>query len=112
MNDHLVTDRELLAALDLIAAVQTMAHDEDAAAGLAKDAVRREQQCFLRVRARRGGGRNVTFPARQYSVNGERRSFALLRPAALDPAATDSLRNAIEQAFRDHEAQAEARASL
>ena len=27
-----------------------------------------------------GGGRNVTFPARQYSVNGERRSFALLRP--------------------------------
>jgi hypothetical protein len=30
---------------------------------------------------RRGGGRNVTFPARQYSVNGERRSFALLRPA-------------------------------
>ena len=29
---------------------------------------------------RNGGGRNVTFPARQYSVNGERRSFALLRP--------------------------------
>jgi hypothetical protein len=27
-------------------------------------------------------GRNVTFPARQYSVNGERRSFALLRPIA------------------------------
>ena len=33
---------------------------------------------------RTGGGRNVTFPARQYSVNGERRSFALLRPTA-DP---------------------------
>jgi hypothetical protein len=30
---------------------------------------------------RTGAGRNVTFPARQYSVNGERRSFALLRPA-------------------------------
>ena len=29
---------------------------------------------------RRDGGRNVTFPARQYSVNGERRSFALLAP--------------------------------
>jgi hypothetical protein len=30
---------------------------------------------------RRGAGdRNVTFPARQYSVNGERRTFALLRP--------------------------------
>ena len=25
---------------------------------------------------RKNGGRNVTFPARQYSVNGERRSFA------------------------------------
>ena len=30
-----------------------------------------------------GNGRNVTFPARQYSVNGERRSFALLRPILL-----------------------------
>src|SRR4029079_13734938 len=30
---------------------------------------------------RRDGGRNVTFPARQYSVNGERRSYALLRTA-------------------------------
>lgn len=29
---------------------------------------------------RTGSGRNVTFPARQYAVNGERRSFALLRP--------------------------------
>jgi hypothetical protein len=28
---------------------------------------------------RRGGGANVTFSARQYSVNGERRSFALVR---------------------------------
>jgi len=28
---------------------------------------------------RKNGGRNVTFPARQYTVNGERRSFALLR---------------------------------
>ena len=27
-----------------------------------------------------GNGRNVTFPSRQFSVNGERRSFALLRP--------------------------------
>lgn len=35
---------------------------------------------------RKGGtGRNVTFPARQYSVNGERRSFALLRPVADSP---------------------------
>src|SRR3954447_2764564 len=35
---------------------------------------------------RRDGGRNVTFPARQYSVNGERRSFALLRPSRDDRA--------------------------
>ena len=33
---------------------------------------------------RRDGGRNVTFPARQFSVNGERRSFALLRPSKDD----------------------------
>lgn len=34
---------------------------------------------------RRGGsGLNVTFPARQYSVNGERRTFSLLRPIVLD----------------------------
>ncbi len=38
-----------------------------------------------------GGGRNVTFPARQYSVNGERRSFALLRPIA-DATAQDRIR--------------------
>lgn len=30
--------------------------------------------------SRGGSDRIVTFPARQYSVNGERRSFALLRP--------------------------------
>ena len=31
---------------------------------------------------KRGGnsGDNVTFPARTYAINGERRSFALLRP--------------------------------
>src|SRR5260370_13587767 len=29
---------------------------------------------------RSAGSRSVTFPARQYVVNGERRSFALLRP--------------------------------
>src|SRR5690606_30388012 len=29
---------------------------------------------------RKSGGRNVTFPARQYSMNGERRSYAILRP--------------------------------
>jgi hypothetical protein len=53
---------------------------------------------------RKNGGRNVTFPARQYSVNGERRSFALLRPL-VDPGAQDGIRDAILEAFRDHEEQ-------
>ena len=52
---------------------------------------------------RRGGGRNVTFPARQYSVNGERRSFALLRPA-VDAAGQDRLRDVILAAYQEHEA--------
>jgi hypothetical protein len=43
-------------------------------------------------------GRNVTFPARQYSVNGERRSFALLRPVA-DTNAQDAVRDAILAAY-------------
>jgi hypothetical protein len=54
---------------------------------------------------RRGGnGRNVTFPARQYSVNGERRSFALLRPID-DATAQDRVRDVILQAYADYEAQ-------
>ena len=53
---------------------------------------------------RRGGtGRNVTFPARQYSMNGERRSFALLRPIA-DATAQDAVREAILKAFAEVEA--------
>ena len=49
---------------------------------------------------RRGasGGRNVTFPARSYSVNGERRSFALLRPVA-DLSAHDRIRDLILEAY-------------
>ena len=48
---------------------------------------------------RRGGnGRNVTFPARQYAVNGERRSFALLRPIT-DVAAQEGIREAILEAY-------------
>lgn len=54
---------------------------------------------------RNGGGRNVTFPARQYSVNGERRSFALLRPI-VDAAAQERLRDLILQAYAEHEEQA------
>ncbi len=52
-----------------------------------------------------GGGRNVTFPARQYSVNGERRSFSLLRPVA-DTTAQERIRDLILQAYAAHEADA------
>jgi hypothetical protein len=54
---------------------------------------------------RSGNGRNVTFPARQYSVNGERRSFALLRPAA-DSAAQDRVRDLILQAYQEYDSTA------
>ena len=47
---------------------------------------------------RTGNGRNVTFPARQYAVNGERRSFALLRPVS-DAAAQDRIRDLILDAY-------------
>jgi hypothetical protein len=52
-----------------------------------------------------GSGRNVTFPARQYSVNGERRSFALLRPMA-DSTGQDRLRDLVLQAYVEYEAAA------
>ncbi len=54
---------------------------------------------------RNGPGRNVTFPARTYSVNGERRSFALLRPVA-DPNSQSRIRELLLQAYADFEAQA------
>lgn len=46
----------------------------------------------------RAGHYNVTFPARQYSVNGERRAFALLRPVA-DGLASVAVRDAIIAAY-------------
>ena len=54
---------------------------------------------------RTAGGRNVTFPARQYSVNGERRSFALLRPT-VDGTAQDRIRDLILDAYAAYEEQA------
>ena len=55
---------------------------------------------------RRGGsGRNVTFPARSYSVNGERRSLALLRPI-LDATAQNRLREMILEALQEYEERA------
>ncbi len=49
---------------------------------------------------------NVTFPARTYSVNGERRSFSLLRPVGGDPHGQDAIRNAILEAYAAFEVEA------
>jgi hypothetical protein len=48
-----------------------------------------------------GSGRNVTFPARTYSVNGERRSFSLLRPL-VDSTAQNKIRDLILEAYGEH----------
>jgi len=56
---------------------------------------------------RRGGGpgRNVTFPARSYAVNGERRNFALLRPI-VDVTAQEKLRTLILESYQEYEERA------
>jgi hypothetical protein len=55
---------------------------------------------------RRGGlGRNVTFPARSYAINGERRSFALLRPI-VGVAAQERIRSLVLEAFAEFEERA------
>jgi hypothetical protein len=51
---------------------------------------------------RTGTGRNVTFPARSYVVNGDRRSFALLRPI-VDVAAQERIRQIILDAYAEYE---------
>ena len=54
---------------------------------------------------RGGARRNVTFPARQYAVNGERRSFALLRPI-VDTAAQERIRELVLDVYAAYEEQA------
>ncbi len=55
---------------------------------------------------RRGGsGRNVTFPARSYAINGERRTYALLRPI-VDSTGQEKLRQMILDAFHEFEERA------
>ena len=46
--------------------------------------------------------RNVTFPARQYSVNGERRAFALLRPIVSQDA-HERVKTLILDAYNEYE---------
>jgi hypothetical protein len=48
-----------------------------------------------------GTGQHVTVPARQFSVNGQKRSFLLLR-AIDDHAALDRVREFVLQAYRAH----------
>ena len=55
---------------------------------------------------RGGNGRNVTFPARSYAVNGERRSFALLRPI-VDVSAQNRVRELVLEAFAEYEERTE-----
>ena len=57
---------------------------------------------FAILERRGGNGRNVTFPARQYAVNGERRSFALLRPI-VDKDAQNRVRELVLQAYAEYE---------
>jgi hypothetical protein len=54
------------------------------------------------------GGYNVTYPARQYSINGERRSFALLR--AIDVYALGAADRLKDQIIAAYEADVLARA--
>src|SRR5262245_10693712 len=55
---------------------------------------------------RRGGNsRNVTFPARQYAVNGERGSFALRRPIA-DVNGPNRVRELVLEVFAEYEERA------
>ena len=55
---------------------------------------------------RGGGGRNVTFPSRQFAVNGERRSYALLRPI-VDSDGQNRVRDLVLEAYAEHEERAE-----
>jgi hypothetical protein len=52
---------------------------------------------------RNGAGHNVTFPARTYSLNGQSRTFTLLRAIGDDPA-QERLRDLILQAYADYSA--------
>jgi hypothetical protein len=60
---------------------------------------------FSILERRGGNGRNVTFPARSYVVNGDRRSYALLRPI-VDSTAQGKLRDVILEAFQEYEERA------
>src|SRR5262245_25229625 len=55
--------------------------------------------------SRRGHSRTVTVPARTYFVNGERRTYAVLRPIS-EEASVEPVRRAILDAYAKFEEQA------
>jgi hypothetical protein len=57
---------------------------------------------FAVWKRRDGNGRTVTFPARQYAVAGERRTFALLRPIA-DTDGAAHVRDLVLRAYDEHQ---------
>ena len=61
---------------------------------------------FAVWKQRNGTGRNVTFPARPFTVNGERRNFALLR-AVDDRSAEDRVRQLVLEAYLAETGQSE-----
>jgi len=83
-------------------------HFEEDSLDIARSALAGLKLIGFAVWERRGSSRNVTFPARQYSVNGERRSFALLRPI-VDVAAQERIRDLILEAYLAFERSAEAK---
>lgn len=56
---------------------------------------------FAVWRKRDGNGQNVSFPSRQFTVHGERRTFSLLRWIAKRNA-QERLENLVLQAYADH----------
>ena len=60
---------------------------------------------FVVWRQRNGTGQNVTFPARPFTVNGERRNFALLR-AVDDRSVEDRVRQLVVRAYAEYEERA------
>jgi len=58
---------------------------------------------FAIWRRRDGNGCRVTFPAREFTVHGDRRNFALLR-AITDPSAQDRIREFVLRAYADMQA--------
>ncbi|MDP2390261.1 MAG: hypothetical protein Q8N52_08040 [Acidobacteriota bacterium] len=118
MNEHNKTGRAPLVAaareLERTMVVKIMPNDKGTPSGKLADAevhfTDGEMQGlrllgFAVWERRTGVGRNVTFPSRTYSVNGERRSFSLLRPVT-DQNAQDKVRDLVLQAYSEFESQA------